>query len=396
MTTKEKLLLLVLACVNFTHIVDFMILMPLGPQLMTIFNIKPYQFGIVVSAYGFAAGVSGFTLAFFADKFDRKNLLLMAYIGFVLGTFACALSPSYEWLIVARVVSGIFGGLIGSQVLSIVADKFNYERRASAMSIIMTAFSVASVVGVPGGLYLANLFNWHAPFYTVGGLGIVVIGLIVFFVPQVNEHLLAKPAKRNPFSVISDIAKTPNQLRALALSTVIMLGHFSIIPYIAPTLVSNIGYKQDDIYLIYFIGGLLTIFSAPVVGKLADKRGKYPIFVTFALLSMVPIWLITNLIPTPVYVVLIISGLFFIFTNGRIIPTQAMVSSVVTPQQRGGFMAINSSVQLLAQAIATSIGGVIIIQQENGYMAHYDWVGYYAMFMLFISIFIARKVKAVS
>jgi predicted MFS family arabinose efflux permease len=396
MTTKEKLLLLVLACVNFTHIVDFMILMPLGPQLMTIFDIEPYQFGIVVSAYGFAAAVSGFTLAFFADKFDRKNLLLMAYIGFVAGTFACALSPSYEWLITARIVSGIFGGLISSQVLSIVADKFSYERRASAMSIIMTAFSVASVVGVPGGLYLANMFNWHAPFYTVGGLGILVIGLIFFFVPQVNEHLVTKQPKRNPFAVITDILKTPNQLWALALSVVIMLGHFSIIPYIAPTLVSNIGYSQDDIYLIYLIGGALTIFSAPIVGKLADRKGKYPVFVTFALLSMLPIWLITNLVPTPVYMVLIITGLFFIFTNGRIIPTQAMVSSVVTPQQRGGFMAINSSVQLLAQAIATSIGGAIIVQEKSGYMSHYDWVGYYAMFMLFISIFIAKKVKAVS
>lgn len=393
MTVKEKLLLFILACVNFTHIVDFMILMPLGPNLMKVFAISPAQFGYVVSSYGVAAGISGFTLAFFADKFDRKSVLLIAYIGFVLGTFACALSPTYEVLVVARTFAGIFGGMIGSQVLSIVADAFGYERRAAAMGIIMTAFSVASVVGVPGGLYLANIFNWHAPFYAVGALGLFVIPLIYFFVPKINSHL-QKQEKGKPFRVITQILQTPNQLWALALSTVIMLGHFSIIPFIAPSLVANAGFAESDIYLIYLVGGILTIFSAPIVGKLADRKGKYPIFVAFAFLSMVPIFFITNLSPMPLYVILIISGFFFIATNGRIIPTQAMVSSVVQPQQRGSFMAINSSVQLMAQAIATNIGGAIIIEQASGYLANYQYVGYYAMFMIFIAVFVAKKVKS--
>jgi DHA1 family inner membrane transport protein len=396
MTTKEKLLLFTLACVNFTHIVDFMILMPLGPQLMKIFDIKPYQFGFVVSAYGIAAAISGFCLAFVADKFDRKKMLLIAYIGFIIGTFGCGLAPTYEILILARIVAGIFGGMIGSQVLSIVADKFPYERRASAMGIIMTAFSVASVVGVPGGLYLANLFGWHAPFFTVGGLSIIVGVLIMIFIPDINEHLKSDMPKRSPFAVITDILKTPNQMRALGLSTIIMLGHFSIIPYIAPTLVANIGYKQDDIYLIYLVGGLLTIFSAPMVGRLADRKGKYPIFVIFAILSTIPIFLITNLFPTPLWVILCISGLFFIFSNGRLIPTQAMVSGVVTPVNRGGFMAINSSVQLMAQAVATNIGGAIIVQRSSGYIDHYYYVGYFAMAMILLSVFLAKSVKPVN
>lgn len=393
MSSKEKLLLLILACVNFTHIVDFMMLMPLGPQLMKIFEIDAQQFGLLVASYGIAAAVSGFSLAFFADKFDRKKVLLFAYIGFTLGTFACALSPSFAILITARLITGVFGGMIGSQVLSIVADTFGYERRASAMGIIMMAFSFASVVGVPGGLFLANLFGWHAPFFTVAGLGVIISVLVWFFVPSVSAHLGEKSAGEKRLQVLYDILKTPNQLRALGLSTVIMLGHFSIIPYIAPTLVSNAGFSEDDLYLIYLVGGLLTIFSAPIVGKIADRKGKYPVFVVFAMLSMIPIFLITNLIPTPLYVVLIISGMFFVFSNGRLIPTQAMVSGVVTPKQRGGFMAINSSVQLMAQAIASSIGGAILIQRENGYLDHYDWVGYYAMLMIFISIFVARKVK---
>lgn len=392
MTTKEKLLLFTLASVNFTHIVDFMILMPLGPQLMKIFAIKPYQFGFVVSSYGIAAAISGFCLAFVADKFDRKKMLLLAYAGFIIGTFGCGLAPSYEVLITARVVAGIFGGMIGSQVLSIVADKFSYERRASAMGIIMTAFSLASVVGVPGGLYLANIFGWHAPFFTVGGLSVVVAGLVVVFIPDINEHLKTEAPKRNPFAFISDILRTPNQLRALALSTIIMLGHFSIIPYIAPALVANIGFRQEDIYLIYFVGGLLTFFTAPWVGKLADRKGKYPVFVIFALLSMIPVFLITNPTPYPLWEVLCISGLFFIFSNGRLIPTQTMVSGVVNPTNRGGFMAINSSVQLLAQALATNIGGAIIVQQSSGYIDRYYYVGYFSMAMIFISVFLAGKV----
>lgn len=393
MTTKEKLLLFILACVNFTHIVDFMILMPLGPQLMKIFSVSPQQFGFVVSAYGISAAISGFGLAFFADKFDRKKLLLSAYIGFIIGTFACAVAPSYYFLIIARIIAGLFGGMIGSQVLSIVADKFDYQRRASAMSIIMTAFSVASVVGVPGGLYLANKFGWHAPFYTVGGLAVIVSILISLFVPSINEHLSKTQTKGSVLQVLTDILKNPNQLRALGLSIVIMLGHFSIIPFISPSLVANAGFNQENIYLIYLVGGSLTIFSAPIVGKIADKKGKYPVYVTFAILSMLPIWLITNLYPTPLYVILIVAGLFFVFSNGRLIPTQAMVSSVVTPQQRGGFMAINSSVQLMAQAIATNISGAIIVQRPSGYLEHYNYVGYFAMIMLFFSIFIAKTVK---
>ncbi len=395
MTKQEKLLLFILASVNFTHIMDFIIMMPLGPLLMKIFDITPREFGFVVSSYSLSAGISGFLAAFFVDKYDRKKVLLFAYIGFVIGTFACAIAPTYILLCAARVLAGIFGGMIGSQVLSIVADAFSYERRASAMGTVMVAFSLASVIGVPAGMYLTNHFDWHTPFFVIAGLGVLIIFLIMNFVPKLDDHLKADAPKRNPFHVITDILQNPNQMRALFLSIVIMLGHFSIIPYISPALVGNAGFSQSDIYLIYFVGGLMTIFTAPVVGKIADKRGKYPVFLVFALLSMIPLWLITNLYVVPLYIILTIAGIFFIFSNGRLIPTQAMVSSVVTPQQRGGFMAINSSVQLLAQAIATMVGGAIIHKTPTGYIENYQYVGYFAIVMIGISIFVAKTVKAV-
>lgn len=395
MSSKEKLLLFILACINFTHIVDFMIMMPLGPQLMQIFKISPRHFGFIVSAYGISAGISGFLAAFFVDNYDRKKIVLFAYIGFVAGTFACAFAPTHQFLIVARVIAGTFGGLIGAQVMSIVADTFDYQRRATAMGFITTAFSVASVVGIPAGLFLANKSGWHTPFLVVGCLGLVVIFLIIRYVPALDKHLKNRKEKHSPFAVITNILKNPNQLRALWLSTTIMLGHFSIIPYISPPLVANVGFSQDNIFLIYLVGGLLTIFSAPMVGKLADKKGKYPVFVIFALLSLIPIYLITNMFTGVVWAVLFVSGIFFVFSNGRMIPTQAMISNVVTPQQRGSFMAINSSLQLFAQAIAANIGGFIIHKTASGYIENYAWVGYFSITMIFLSIFIARTVKPI-
>ncbi len=395
MTRAEKILLFVLACINFTHIVDFMIMMPLGPQLMRHFSIGPQSFGFIVSSYSLSAGISGFLAAFFVDRFPRKQVVLVAYSGFVIGTLACGMAPNFELLIAARILAGIFGGILGAQVLSIVGDVFSYERRAQAMSIVMTAFSAASVVGVPFGLYIATEFSWHAPFLSVGFLGFGVIVLIWRFVPRLDGHLVSKSLRPNPITVVTTILRTPNQLRALWLTTTIMLGHFSIIPFISPYLVSNVGYSESNIYLIYLVGGALTIFSAPLVGKLADRKGKYPIFVVFAVLSMLPIYLITHMPAAPLAYVLFVSGLFFIFSNGRLVPTQAMTTSVVTPQQRGGFMAINSSVQLLAQAMATYGAGIVVGKTATGELTNYGTVGFLAMAAIFASIFIARYVKPI-
>lgn len=396
MNTTERLLLIALAAVNFTHIMDFMIMMPLGPQLMDIMQISPQQFSLAVSAYGITAGASSFAAAFFVDRFDRKKILLFAYIGFLLGTFSCAFAPNYELLVAARVLAGLFGGMIGAQVLAIVADTFEYERRATAMGVLMTAFSAASVAGVPAGLWLAARYSWHIPFLAIGLLGIGVLALVAWAVPPMNRHILEKQPGQKPFQVLTDIFQTPNQMRALSLSIVLMMGHFMIIPFIAPSLVGNAGYNQDQIFLIYLVGGLLTIFSAPMVGKLADRRGKYPVFVVFALLSLLPIWLITNLWPVPLWVILAIAGLFFIVTNGRMIPTQALVSGVVHPQKRGGFMSINSSVQQLATGLAAMVGGAIVTKDADGHIVHYPLVGYLSITLILISVWLAGRVKPVS
>lgn len=395
MSRQEKLLLFVLGCINFTHIVDFMIMMPMGPQLMRYFNLNPQQFSFLVSAYSLSAGISGFLAAFVVDRFDRKKVVLFGYIGFVIGTLACGLAPTYGLLVVARTVAGLFGGLLGAQILSIVSDAFSYDRRAQAMSFVMAAFSVASVVGVPLGLFLATEVSWNAPFLAVGGLGFIVIGLVVRYVPRIDAHVQHRDNRPHPIQAITAVLQNPNQLKALSLTTLLMLGHFSTIPFLSPALVSNAGFSENQLYLIYLVGGALTIFSAPLVGKLADRKGKLPVFTVFAILSLLPILLITQMGPSSMAYVLFVSGIFFIFTNGRMIPTQAMVSSVVLPQQRGSFMSFNSSVQLLAQSAATYGAGLIVQKAPNGQLLHYDWVGYAAITIIFLSIFIARTLKAV-
>jgi MFS transporter, DHA1 family, inner membrane transport protein len=394
MTNKERWILYLLAAINFTHIMDFMIMMPLGPQFMQLFNIDPQQFSWAVSAYAITAGISGFTAAFFVDKFDRKQVLLFAYIGFIAGTFACAFAPTYEVLLAARVLAGFFGGMIGAQVLSIVADSIPYERRAQAMGIVMTAFSLASVAGVPTGLWLANRFSWHAPFLMIGFLGLAIIAAIIVFMPNYRKHLTAEDSpKQSPLHVLTDILATPNQRRALLLTATLMVGHFSIIPFITPALVGNAAYPLANIPLVYLVGGIATLLTAPFIGKLADRRGKYEIFVVFAILSLIPVWLITNLRPVPEWVVLSVASLFFVFVTGRMIPVQAMVSNVVTPQQRGGFMSINSAVQQLGTGLASLLSGVIVVKADNGALIGYDWVGYLSISLILLCVYLAGRVR---
>jgi len=368
--------------------------MPLNPQLSEIFQINQQQFSLLVSAYTFSAFASGLIAAFFVDGFDRKKVLLFGYTGFILGTFGCAFAPTYELLMLARVVAGLFGGLIAAQVLSIVGDNFNYERRATAMSFLTAAFSAASVIGVPFGLYLATLTSWHAPFLFVGGMGMIIAVLVIRYVPSMTHHLTLKQHKATDAFV--NVFKSKLQQRALLLSVIMMLGHFSIIPFIAKYMVSNVGFSNYDVSLVYLIGGGATIFTAPVIGIVADRKGKFPVFAIFCLLCLIPIFLITNMPAISIYLALAVTTIFFIFVSGRMIPMQAMVTSVVTPQQRGGFMSINSSLIQLGSGLAALIAGSIIAETPDHKIIHYEYVGYMGMAATLICIFIARGLKPVS
>lgn len=389
MSKNERLIIVLLASINFTHILDFMIMMPLGNYLMPYFKLTPQQFTFLVGAYTLTAGISGFAAAFFVNRYDRKKVLLYGYTGFLLGTIACGIAPSYELLLAARVLAGLFGGLIGAQVLSIVADLIPYERRGAAMGAIMSAFAMASTFGVPFSLYLANIFSWHAPFLLVGILGIVIIPLVWKLVPPMSGHIQEDHGKR--IDVLMSVVKNPTQRLALLFSCLIMMGHFLIIPFINPYMEFNNGYPKSITPMIYLVGGISSFFAANILGRIADKYGKLQVFSVSVLTSLFFVWLITNLPPVHFAVALAMFGIWFVLATGRGVSAQAMISNVVDPKQRGSFMSFNSSVQQLGTAAASFISGIIVVQGPGGKILRYEWLGYLSIVILLVCFFLARR-----
>jgi len=393
MNKKERMILFLLAGLNFTHILDFMIMMPLGNYLIPYFKISGQKFSWIVGAYSYAAFISGIIASFFVDNYDRKKVLLFGYTGFLVGTVLCGFSPTANTLLISRVIAGLFGGLIGAQVMSIVADTFVYERRGKAMGYLMSAFSIASVVGIPLGLFLANKISWHAPFLLIGGLGIFLIPLLIKYIPAMNQHLIQKKEGQYFIRTIKNIFANKRQVLALLLAASLMLGHFLLVPFMNPYMEFNVGFTTEDTQYVYIVGGIITLFSAPFFGKLADKYGKHKIFMITGLLSLIPIYLITNMHEIPLFYVLCVTGFWFMMANGRGVASSAMISNVVPTQIRGSFMSFNSSMQQLFTGLASTIAGYIIVTEPTTHkLIHYNWVGYLSLLIIFICVLLGYKV----
>jgi len=390
MKGKERVIILLLASINFTHILDFMIMMPLGNYLMPYFHISPRQFSFLVGAYTLSAAASGFAAAFFVDRYDRKKVLLFGYIGFLIGTLACGFAPTYGLLLFARFFAGLFGGLIAAQVLSIVSDIFAYERRGAAMGAIMSSFAVASTVGVPFALYLSNIFSWHAPFILVGVLGSVIVPLVIKFVPNINAHIQDQNEKAHRFQALFNVVKNRQQTFALLFSCLVMMGHFLIIPFINPYLEFNKGFSRNLTPMIYLFGGIAAFFSAIVLGRFSDKVGKLRVFSYSVLFSFILVWVITNMPVIPFSIVILLFVIWFAVATGRGVSAQAMISNVVHADQRGSFMSFNSSVQQLGTAIASFTSGFVVIKDSSGKLQHYEWLGYLSVFVLLVALMLGR------
>ena len=393
--TKERIILLILSGINFTHILDFMIMMPLGAYLMPYFAISPFQFSLLVSAYTISAAVSGFAAAFFVDLYDRKKILVLAYGLFLLGSIACGLAPNYLALFAARIFAGVFGGLIGAQVVSIVSDTFSYERRGVAMGAIMSAFSLASTIGMPFALQLANVVSWHAPFIMVGVMGLLLLPLIQIYLPSMESHI--RKADQHPerkIAVLLHVIRSPEQYKAILFTFLMMLGHFLVIPFINPFMQNNVGFSKEFTPLIYLVGGVSSFFASNILGKMADKYGKMRIF-TICVLSALPmIVMLTNMPANQNHVaVLLLFGLWFSVSSGRGVTGSAMVTDVVKPEQRGSFQSFNSSMQQLGTGLASLIAGLVVGKDAvSGNLTNYDVVGYMSIVVLLICLYIARIV----
>jgi multidrug resistance protein len=392
---RERPLMICLAFVQFTNVMDFMIMMPLSPLFSKEFGITPTQFGFLVASYSISAGIVSLASAFFIDRFDRRKVMLFAYAFFVLGTFACGLSPTYEILLGARILTGMFGGVLSAVLLSVVGDVVPFERRASAMGIVMGGFAAASVLGVPIGSYVASHFNWHVPFFAIGVIGILVMAGIVMLIPTMTGHI-AEAKKRKSLENILQILSSSNRLRALLLMTLLMLGHFSIIAFMPKYMVNNVGITEDQVSLIYLAGGLCSIVVLRVVGKLSDRYGSFRVFATLSVLALIPIFLITNLPKESLAIVLIVTSTLFIFGGSRGVPCNTLITATAEPHQRGGFLSLNAATQQLAAGFATFLGGALISVGPNDTVVNYHHVGWMAAAASLLAIPVAYFVKPVS
>lgn len=389
-------MLMALAAVQFTNILDFMIMAPLGPELMRSLKINTQQFGLILSVYTISAGISGFISAFFADRFDRKELLWKVYVGFIIGTLFCAMSPNFEILLVSRLVTGAFGGILGATCMSIVSDTIPLERRGQGMGVLMASFSLASVLGIPFGLALVQYFNnlgWHAPFFAVVAMGLPVLALVSIYVPPVRDHIAKKELRPGPMTIIRNVVSDTPQLWAILLMSLMMFGQFMIVPFIAQSMVFNVGIAESDLPQIYFFGGLATFFTGPIIGRISDKLGRKSVFVVVSILSTVPIYFIANLGHVAMWIALVATTAFFVLSSGRGIVASSLVSNTVTPQQRGSFMSIASSVQQLAAGIATFIGGTIVHQGAGGRLEDLATVGFLAIFTSLVAVALVSRIR---
>ncbi|MFT4175583.1 MAG: MFS transporter [Luteolibacter sp.] len=388
---SERNLLLLLAAVQFTHIMDFMILMPLGPQLMRELHLDSARFGAIISTFAITAGVVGLAVAPFIDRFDRRQLLLFCYAGFTLGTLACGLSTTHEMLLIARGICGAFGGVSGATVMAIVSDVVPAERRARGMGVIMTAFSAASALGVPFGLKLAQWWKWEAPFLVTAAAAALVWLALFRVLPPVRAHLGAhqSPLGRDFFRLL----RSGNAWTGIVLMVSMVFGHFTIIPYLSPYLVSNVGMPEKNLFLVYLCGGLVTVFTGPIVGRLADRYGRFRVYLVLVFIASAVIRIITSAGPMPVWEILIFSTAFFVFASSRFIPAQAVISLAVPSAQRGAYMSLIACSRDLASGTAAAFAGRIVYQDSAGELQNYQWLGLIAIGISLLSLILFRMVR---
>jgi predicted MFS family arabinose efflux permease len=389
---KERWYVIILSAIQIAHILDFVIMMPLGPRFMKVFSINPTEFSTLVSAYTFSAGIVGFFGALYADHFDRKKFLLFNFVGFIVGTFMCAIAPNFYSLLIARIVAGAFGGILNACVLSMVADLIPFERRGVAMGVIMSAFSIASVLGVPLGLYVAQIFDWHAAFYLIVIIGILfwILSLIILPSVKVRSHQLS--LKENLMNFKSILSQR-DYLQSFLLTSVLSFGIFMIVPFISPYMVGNVGLAEANLPLIYLSGGTCTIIAARLIGKACDRVGSFRVFRFVAAISILPIFIMTNLPPVHIALALSSTSFFMMTGSGRFIPAMTIVSAVVKPQERGTFMSLENAARQLSSGMASQIAGLIIGSGVAGALTNYHVVGYVGMITSLIAIFIAYRIK---
>jgi len=374
-TRYQSLLVALLALVQFTVILDFTIMSPLGAIIMPALDITAGQFGVAVSAYAFSAGISGILSAGFADRFDRKRLLLFFYVGFTLGTALCALAPNYHVLLLGRIVTGLFGGVMGSVVLAITTDLFSLQQRGRVMGFVQTAFAASQVLGIPAGLFLSNHWSWHVSFGAIIVLSIAAMVAVVLLMKPVNAHLLLKQESTAFRHLIATITQTRYTM-AFLVTTLLATGGYMLMPFGSAYTVHNLGIDIPHLPTIYLVSGLFSIVTGPLVGRASDAFGKFPTFAFGSAMSMVMVLIYTHLGQVSLTTAIAVNVLMFVGIFSRMIPSQALISAIPDPSQRGSFSAVSASLQQLSGGLGSVLAAAIIAENADGSLRHFDWLGY--------------------
>jgi predicted MFS family arabinose efflux permease len=388
----QKVVVGMLAFLQFAVILDFMLMSPLGAVIMPSLSVTPAQFGTVVSAYAFAAGISGLLTAGFADRFDRKKLLLVFYTGFIVGTGWCGLAQSFESLLLARIVTGLFGGVIGSVVLAIATDLFPPQMRGRVMGFIQTAFAASQILGIPIGIYLSNQWNWHVPFLALVVLGLIGGLLIAVYMKPVADHLEV-PQEHSAFNHLKNTVIEPHYLLSFISVLFLATGGFMLMPFSSAFTVNNLGISLHDLPIIYLVTGIATIFVGPLVGKAADRFGKLRVFFCGTALTIIMVLIYTNLSVSTLTIVTVINVVLFIGIFSRMIPFQALMTQVPAQTQRGSFNAINASISQLAGGLASLVAGHIVQQGADGRIHNYDIAGYVVVGTSLLACFLMWRIQ---
>ncbi|MEO6669519.1 MAG: MFS transporter [Ferruginibacter sp.] len=393
LTSYQKLVIFILAATQFTVILDFMIMSPLGDMLMKSLSIKPSGFGIAVSAYAFSAGLSGLLTAGFADKFDRKKLLLFFYCGFIAGTIFCGFAHSYVALVTARIITGLFGGVIGSVSMAIISDIFALQQRGRVMGFIQMGFGASQVLGVPIGLYIANALNWEATFFMVASLAVIIAVLIFAKLKPVTTHLAVQNDK-NAFTHLWHTVVKRNYRIGFSATALLSIGGFMMMPFGSVFAVNNLHITNQQLPVLFMVSGVASLVIMPIVGKLSDRLDKFTIFTIASIWMMTMCVIYTNLSVTPFWQVIVFNVLMMMGIMSRMIPSTAMISAVPELSDRGAFMSVNASLQQIAGGIAAAVAGMIVVQEtESSPIEHYNIVGYLVVVIGILAIFLVYRVS---
>jgi predicted MFS family arabinose efflux permease len=364
---------------------------PLGDLLIKDLKITPAQFGVVVASYALSAGVSGFLTASFADKFDRKKLLLFFYAGFIVGTLFCGLSNSYLILVFARIFTGIFGGVISSISLAIVADLFEIDQRGRVMSFLQMGFGISQILGIPISLKMANYWNWQAPFYLIVALASLIFVVAFFVLKPVNAHLELQRA--SPIKHLIQTISNRNYRIGFIATAFMSLGGYLMMPWGSAYSVNNIGIDQQSLPLMFMIVGIATFAIMPIVGILSDRFNKFIIFTGSSIWMVVTVLIYTHLPQVSLWVLILLNVVMMMGIMARMVPSQALAASIPEMKDRGAFMSVNSSLQQMAGGIAALIGGWIVKQKDElSPLENFDWLGYLVVIVILLNIFFTYRV----